>query len=545
MRSAAQAEGTYGGLLSAVTYEENVPEGEDVRGQGNKSATLVTGTPVHQVHSTAFPHCVSKDPLLLWPTYCVVSMCDRAILAVGPCGVLQTLPDGTPNDYYLAFSKMKQYCDEDYDLVFTTTFGHMSQTIDVSSGYGPCAVAANGGAARSVPSPHPASHASVHAPVSAYASGGCPPLPLTGNHETHFVHASGYRTNQLTNTVFGKIYQMRYLTGLVAGDILAAPIGSPYATKRGNTCVGYLAALPLPEVQRGINAFAKGCKERFAGCVVKVRSHAAPSFSTSTDPRPEEPTFLHISSHRWCGPVRGVTRPLRVLLHTTSGTLHSALHKNQPLRPPSTCTCCDLHANSRSTIDEVPNGNPRSHRCDIITQHSDTLAPQFVYKNYGGVGIGYNSNMRELVGDSVLTAPMLNWGPLWEIFIAQLLRGEWQENTQPWPGAHEGAVKLMPTFSPKVPPETVQFVQREQEKLIAAAGTDEFKHIFCGPLLKRWAYEFADPAAGSGPRAQGCGTRPVWRRLDPPEQVNLNHYRDKDGNSLNADRTVPLDTDCL
>ena len=64
------------------------------------------------------------------------------------CGSLQTLPDGTANDYYLGFSKMKQYCDEDYDLVFTTTFGHMSQTIDVSSGYGPCTVAADGGAAR-------------------------------------------------------------------------------------------------------------------------------------------------------------------------------------------------------------------------------------------------------------------------------------------------------------------------------------------------------------------------------------------------------------
>ena len=240
-------------------------------------------------------------------------------------------------------------------------------------------------------------------------------------------------------------------------------------------------------------------------------------------------------------------RRWRVLWHTTSGMLHSALPRNQPLRTwtPASRHICDLHANSRRTVAASMAIIPAPCRCDIITQHSDTLAPQIVYKNYGGVGIGYNSNMRELVGDSVLTAPMLNWGPLWEIFIAQLLRGEWQENTQPWPGAHEGAVKLMPTFSPRVPPETVQFVLREQEKLIAAAGDEAFKHIFCGPLLKRWAYDFADPAAGSGPRAQGCGYKPVWRRLDPPEQVNLNHYRDKDGNPLPADRTVPLETDCL
>ena len=64
---------------------------------------------------------------------------------------------------------------------------------------------------------------------------------------------------------------MRYLAGIVAGDALAAPSGTPYATARGNTCVGYVAAYPIPEVQRGINAFALGCKSRYPGCIVKVR----------------------------------------------------------------------------------------------------------------------------------------------------------------------------------------------------------------------------------------------------------------------------------
>eukprot|EP00966_Prymnesium_polylepis_P187796 4353782-Prymnesium_polylepis.1 len=49
----------------------------------------------------------------------------------------------------------------------------------------------------------------------------------------------------------------------------------------------------------------------------------------------------------------------------------------------------------------------------------------------------------------------------------------------------------------------------------------------------------------SGARASGCGGNPVWRRLDPPEQINLKHYRDKYGNPLPAGRTVPLATDCL
>ena len=181
--------------------------------------------------------------------------------------------------------------------------------------------------------------------------------------------------------------------------------------------------------------------------------------------------------------------------------------------------------------------------CDIITQHSDTTEPQLVYQAYGGSGIGYNSDMREVVGDSVLSAPMLQWGPVYKDFVSKILTNTWVEGSQAWPGAAEGAVKLMPTFSPRVDPATVQFVEQEHDKLKAAKGDDALHHIFCGPLLKRWAYDFA--AGSSGPRASGCGFQPVWRRLEPPEQINLKHYRDADGNPLPASRAVPLDTDCI
>ena len=46
-------------------------------------------------------------------------------------------------------------------------------------------------------------------------------------------------------------------------------------------------------------------------------------------------------------------------------------------------------------------------------------------------------------------------------------------------------------------------------------------------------------------RAATVGFNPVWRRLDVPEQINLKHFRDADGNKLPANRTVPLATDCL
>eukprot|EP00966_Prymnesium_polylepis_P176393 4083243-Prymnesium_polylepis.1 len=180
--------------------------------------------------------------------------------------------------------------------------------------------------------------------------------------------------------------------------------------------------------------------------------------------------------------------------------------------------------------------------CPLITQHSDSREPQVVYKDYGGAGIGYNSDMREIVGDSVLTAPMFEWGPIYNVFVQTALDDAWSNTSVArWPGAAEGAVTLGP-FSPRVEPITVQRVQIEREKLKAAAGDKAFQHIFCGPLLKRWAYAHAN--GSTGPRASVCGS-PIWRRLDPPEQINLRHYRTSAGERLPADRTEPLSTDCL
>jgi basic membrane protein A len=50
-------------------------------------------------------------------------------------------------------------------------------------------------------------------------------------------------------TYFGRIYEVRYLTGIVAGAM----------TKSGK--IGYTAAIPTSEVVRGIDAFARGVSE--------------------------------------------------------------------------------------------------------------------------------------------------------------------------------------------------------------------------------------------------------------------------------------------
>ncbi|MBF0227115.1 MAG: BMP family ABC transporter substrate-binding protein [Desulfobacterales bacterium] len=61
-----------------------------------------------------------------------------------------------------------------------------------------------------------------------------------------FMHCSGYNPAKNIGTYFGRIYEARYLTGIVAGGMTKSNI------------LGYVAAYPIPEVIRGINAFTLG-----------------------------------------------------------------------------------------------------------------------------------------------------------------------------------------------------------------------------------------------------------------------------------------------
>jgi basic membrane protein A len=74
-----------------------------------------------------------------------------------------------------------------------------------------------------------------------------------------FLHCSGYKSNDSNYTnYFGKIYEARYLSGLAAGSLTES------------NKIGYVAAFPIPEVIRGINAFANGVKEVNPNATVEV-----------------------------------------------------------------------------------------------------------------------------------------------------------------------------------------------------------------------------------------------------------------------------------
>ena len=107
---------------------------------------------------------------------------------------------------------ISQLASQGNKIIFTTSFGYMDPTINVAKKYP----------------------------------------------DVTFLHCSGYKTAPNVGTYFGRMYESRYLTGIVAGK----------QTK--SNVIGYVAAFPIPEVVRGINAFTLGVRSVNPDAKVKV-----------------------------------------------------------------------------------------------------------------------------------------------------------------------------------------------------------------------------------------------------------------------------------
>ncbi|TKB10076.1 BMP family ABC transporter substrate-binding protein [Desulforhopalus sp. IMCC35007] len=73
-----------------------------------------------------------------------------------------------------------------------------------------------------------------------------------------FLHCSGFKQSENMGNYFGRMYQARYLSGIVAGKMSKSNI------------IGYVAAFPIPEVIRGINAFTLGAQSVNPDATVRV-----------------------------------------------------------------------------------------------------------------------------------------------------------------------------------------------------------------------------------------------------------------------------------
>lgn len=242
---------------------------------------------------------------------------------------------------------MRDYAQQGYDVIFATSFGYMDHMVEVAAEFP----------------------------------------------DVIFEHCSGYKSSDNMATYFGRMYQPRYLSGIVAGRMTE------------NNQIGYVAAFPIPEVVRGLNAFTLGVR--------------------SVNP---EATVSVVWTNTWYDPV--IEREAAVAL-----------------------------------LDQG---------VDIIAQHQDTTEPQKAAQEREKLSIGYDSDMGEFVGDTVLTSPMWNWGSYYIETVGEILNGTW-ETHQYWGSMEDGIVALAP-FSDLVPQDVQDEVIEARESIFSG------EEVFCGPI---------------------------------------------------------------
>lgn len=120
---------------------------------------------------------------------------------------IEDVPEGAEAERVI-----RQFAADGFDLIFTTSFGYMNPTIKVAGSFA----------------------------------------------DTKFEHATGYKSADNVGTYVARFYEGRYLSGVVAGRMTKSNVA------------GYIAAFPIPEVLRGINAFTLGMRSVNPEAEVKV-----------------------------------------------------------------------------------------------------------------------------------------------------------------------------------------------------------------------------------------------------------------------------------
>ena len=108
---------------------------------------------------------------------------------------------------------MEQYISSGMDVIFGTTFGYMDPMAEMAPDYP----------------------------------------------DTTFEHCSGFRTAENMGRYYGRLYQARYLCGVAAGLLTET------------NQLGYVAAFPIPELVRQINAFVQGARTVNPEVIADVR----------------------------------------------------------------------------------------------------------------------------------------------------------------------------------------------------------------------------------------------------------------------------------
>ena len=174
--------------------------------------------------------------------------------------------------------------------------------------------------------------------------------------DTIFMHASGFKQTENVGTYFGDLYQAYYLNGLMAGAL----------TKTDK--IGYVAAFPIPELVRHINAFALGIKDANPDAEVHVRW-----------------------TYAWYGPDKAKEAAESLIAEG-----------------------CDALAFTEDTPAVVEVGQDHAEKGDLI----------YTFSHY--------SPMQRYGEDSVVSGQLSDWGIMYEKILLDIYNGTWSNADMWW-----------------------------------------------------------------------------------------------------------------
>lgn len=179
-----------------------------------------------------------------------------------------------------------------------------------------------------------------------------------------FMHCSGFKQLPNVGTYFADLYQTYYLNGLMAGAM----------TKTNK--IGYVAAFPIPELIRHIDAFALGIK--------------------ATNPKAK----LHVKwIYAWYGPDK-------------------AREASEALIAEG----CDNLAFTEDTPAVI----------EVGQEHTEKGRQIYTYSHY--------SPMQPYGKDSVVSGQLVDWGVMYVKILQDIYNGTWKNNDEWWLVAEKAAI---------------------------------------------------------------------------------------------------------
>jgi simple sugar transport system substrate-binding protein len=179
-----------------------------------------------------------------------------------------------------------------------------------------------------------------------------------------FMHCSGFKQSHNVGTYFADLYQTYYLNGLMAGGL----------TKTNK--IGYVAAFPIPELIRHIDAFALGIK--------------------ATNPKAE----VHVKwIYAWYGPDKAREAAEALIAEG-----------------------CDTLAFTEDTPAVI----------EVGQEHSEKGRQIYTFSHY--------SPMQQYGKDSVVSGQLVDWGVMYVKILSDLYDGTWTSNDLWWLVAEKAAI---------------------------------------------------------------------------------------------------------